>query len=112
MRLGAKGIRIRVSGRLNGAEIARTEQAREGSVPLHTLRANVDYGVATAFTTYGTIGVKVWIYHGDILPGERVTTVGGERPAGAGGGARRGGGAERDGNDNEGGKRGGRGPRQ
>jgi len=112
MRLGAKGIRIRVSGRLNGAEIARTEQAREGSVPLHTLRANVDYGVATAFTTYGTIGVKVWIYHGDILPGERVTTVGGERPAGAtGGGARRGGGSDRDGNDNEGGKRGGRGPR-
>ena len=112
MRLGAKGIRIRVSGRLNGAEIARTEQAREGSVPLHTLRANVDYGVATAFTTYGTIGVKVWIYHGDILPGERVTTVGGERAAGAtGGGARRGGGSDRDGNDNEGGKRGGRGPR-
>lgn len=112
MRLGAKGIRIRVSGRLNGAEIARTEQAREGSVPLHTLRANVDYGVATAFTTYGTIGVKVWIYHGDILPGERVTTVGGERPAGQGGaGGGRRGGPERGGDDNEGGKRGGRGPR-
>lgn len=83
MRLGAKGIRIRLAGRLNGAEIARSEQAREGSIPLHTLRANVDYGVATAYTTYGTIGVKVWIYHGDVLPGERVTTVGGERPAGA-----------------------------
>jgi small subunit ribosomal protein S3 len=81
MRLGAKGIRIRVSGRLNGAEIARTEQAREGSVPLHTLRANVDYGTATSHTTYGCIGVKCWIYHGDVLPGERVTTVGGERPA-------------------------------
>jgi small subunit ribosomal protein S3 len=77
MRLGAKGIRVRIGGRLNGAEIARTEQAREGSVPLHTLRANVDYGVATAFTTYGTIGVKVWIYHGDVMPGERVIGVGG-----------------------------------
>lgn len=80
MRLGAKGIRIRVAGRLNGAEIARAEQTREGSIPLHTLRANVDYGTATARTTYGTIGVKVWIYHGDVMPGERVTTVGGERP--------------------------------
>ena len=78
MRLGAKGIRLRVAGRLNGAEIARTEQSREGSVPLHTLRANVDYGVATARTTYGTIGVKAWIYHGDIAPGEKVKIVGGE----------------------------------
>ncbi|MCP4645587.1 MAG: 30S ribosomal protein S3 [bacterium] len=73
MRLGAKGIRVRVAGRLNGAEIARQEQAREGSVPLHTLRANVDYGLATSFTTYGTIGVKCWIYHGDVAPGEFVT---------------------------------------
>ncbi len=81
MRLGAKGIRIRVAGRLNGAEIARSEQAREGSVPLHTLRANVDYGVAVSHTTYGCIGVKVWIYHGDLMPGERVTTIGGERQA-------------------------------
>lgn len=69
MRLGAKGIRIRVAGRLNGAEIARQEQAREGSVPLHTLRADVDYGLAVSNTTYGTIGVKVWIYHGDVEPG-------------------------------------------
>lgn len=81
MRLGAKGIRIRIAGRLNGAEIARAEQAKEGSVPLHTLRANVDYGVATAHTTYGCIGVKVWIYHGDVMPGERVSGVGGERAA-------------------------------
>lgn len=80
MRLGAKGIRIRVAGRLNGAEIARSETNREGSVPLHTLRANVDYGVATSRTTYGCIGVKVWIYHGDVMPGEWVTTIGGERP--------------------------------
>ncbi len=88
MRLGAKGIRLRVAGRLNGAEIARAEQAREGSVPLHTLRANVDYGTATSRTTYGCIGVKCWIYHGEVLPGERVTTVGGERPAHAGGARR------------------------
>lgn len=81
MRLGAKGIRLRVAGRLNGAEIARSETAREGSVPLHTLRANVDYGVATSFTTYGTIGVKCWIYHGELLPGERVSGVPGERSA-------------------------------
>ena len=72
MSRGAKGIRIRVAGRLNGAEIARAEQSREGSVPLHTLRANVDYGVATSRTTYGAIGVKVWIYLGDVLPGQRV----------------------------------------
>jgi len=90
MRLGAKGIRIRVAGRLNGAEIARSEQAKEGSIPLHTLRANIDYGTATARTTYGAIGVKVWIYHGEVTPGERVTTVGGERAAQGGG--RRGGG--------------------
>jgi len=70
MRMGAKGVRIRVAGRLNGAEIARVEQAREGSVPLHTLRADVDYGFATAYTTYGTIGVKVWIYLGDVPRGQ------------------------------------------
>ncbi len=67
MRSGAKGIRIRVSGRLQGAEIARSERAGEGTVPLHTLRANIDYGFAEAHTTYGRIGVKVWIYKGDIL---------------------------------------------
>ncbi len=82
MRLGAKGIRLRVAGRLNGAEIARQEQSREGSVPLHTLRANVDYGTTTARTTYGAIGVKTWIYHGDLAPGEKQTGVGGEAPAG------------------------------
>jgi len=78
MRLGAKGIRLRVAGRLNGAEIARTEQARDGSVPLHTLRADVDYGLAVSRTTYGCIGVKCWIYHGELMPGEMVTGVGGE----------------------------------
>ncbi|MFG1204666.1 30S ribosomal protein S3 [Xanthobacter aminoxidans] len=67
MRLGAEGIRINCSGRLGGAEIARLEWYREGRVPLHTLRADVDYGTATAFTTYGTCGVKVWVFKGEIL---------------------------------------------
>jgi len=66
-RMGAEGIKITCSGRLGGAEIARTEWYREGRVPLHTLRADVDYGTATAFTTYGTNGVKVWIFKGEIL---------------------------------------------
>ena len=81
MRLGAQGIRLRVSGRLNGAEIARTEQARDGSVPLHTLRANVDYGTAEAHTTYGCIGVKCWIYLGEVMPGEMAPAAGTETPA-------------------------------
>ena len=67
MRLGAGGIRINCSGRLGGAEIARMEWYREGRVPLHTLRADIDYGVATAKTTYGTCGVKVWIFKGEIM---------------------------------------------
>jgi small subunit ribosomal protein S3 len=67
MRLGAQGIRINCAGRLGGAEIARTEWYREGRVPLHTLRADVDYGSATAKTTYGTCGVKVWVFKGEIL---------------------------------------------
>jgi small subunit ribosomal protein S3 len=67
MRLGALGVRVMCAGRLGGAEIARTEQYHEGSVPLHTLRADVQYGTATAQTTYGACGVKVWIYRGDIM---------------------------------------------
>ncbi|MCK5284507.1 MAG: 30S ribosomal protein S3 [Alphaproteobacteria bacterium] len=67
MRLGALGIRINVSGRLGGADIARTEWYREGRVPLHTLRADMDYGTAEALTTYGIIGIKIWIYKGDIM---------------------------------------------
>ena len=67
MRLGAEGIRIKCSGRLGGAEIARQEWYREGRVPLHTLRADVDYGVGTAHTAYGTCGIKVWIFKGEIL---------------------------------------------
>lgn len=69
MRLGAKGIRVEVSGRLGGAEIARTEWYREGRVPLHTLRADIDYAASSAHTTYGVIGVKVWIFKGEVLGG-------------------------------------------
>ena len=67
MRIGAEGIKIKVSGRLNGAEIARSEWYREGRVPLHTLRADIDYGLAEARTTYGVIGVKVWIFRGEVF---------------------------------------------
>ena len=67
LRLGAQGIKINVAGRLNGAEIARTEWYREGRVPLHTLRADIDYGFAEAKTTYGVIGVKVWIFKGEVI---------------------------------------------
>jgi small subunit ribosomal protein S3 len=67
MRLGAEGVRINVAGRLNGAEIARSEWAREGRVPLHTLRADIDYGFAEAKTTYGILGVKVWIFKGEVF---------------------------------------------
>ena len=74
MRLGAQGIRINVAGRLNGAEIARSEWYREGRVPLHTLRADIDYGFAEARTTYGVIGVKVWIFKGEVIGmGEQAT---------------------------------------
>lgn len=67
MRLGAEGIKVKVGGRLNGAEIARSEWYREGRVPLHTFRADIDYGVAEAHTTYGVIGVKVWIFKGEVF---------------------------------------------
>jgi len=67
MRLGAEGVRVKCGGRLGGAEIARSEQYFEGKVPLHTLRADVQYGTATAMTTYGTCGVKVWVYRGEIM---------------------------------------------
>lgn len=86
MRLGALGIKVNVGGRLNGAEIARSEWYREGRVPLHTLRADIDYGVAEALTTYGIIGVKVWIYKGEIFDfsqvgQEKVEEQRNERPA-------------------------------
>ncbi len=72
MRLGALGVKVMISGRLNGAEIARTEWYREGRVPLHTFRANVDYGLAEANTTYGVIGVKVWIFSGEVYQEPKV----------------------------------------
>lgn len=78
IRLGAQGVRINVSGRLNGAEIARMEWYREGRVPLHTLRADIDYGVAEARTTYGVIGIKVWIFKGEII-GKRQEPVAAEK---------------------------------
>ena len=75
MRLGALGVKVMVAGRLNGAEIARSEWHREGRVPLHTLRADVDYGFSEAHTTYGVIGVKVWIFKGEILPSAEATKL-------------------------------------
>jgi small subunit ribosomal protein S3 len=90
MRLGAKGMRIEVAGRLGGAEIARTESYHEGRVPRHTLRADIDYGVTEASTTYGIIGVKVWVFKGEVLDHDpmaldkRLATESG--PAGEGGG--------------------------
>lgn len=96
MRLGAEGIRINCGGRLGGAEIARTEWYREGRVPLHTLRADVDYGTATGHTAYGTCGVKVWIFRGEIMEHDpmahdRRVTEAAENNRGGGGGRRDGG---------------------
>ncbi len=81
MRLGAEGIKIQIGGRLGGAEIARSEWYREGRVPLHTLRADIDYSTAEAHTTYGVLGVKVWIFKGEILPGNEHKVVETEAPA-------------------------------
>ncbi|MDF2367900.1 30S ribosomal protein S3 [Sneathiella sp.] len=96
LRLGAEGIRINCAGRLGGAEIARTEWYREGRVPLHTLRANIDYGTASSLTTYGIIGIKVWIYKGEILEHDPMAQdklaekqQAGGRPGGRPGGSRR-----------------------
>jgi small subunit ribosomal protein S3 len=72
IRLNAKGIKVQVSVRLGGAEIARTESDKSGKVPLHTLRADIDFGLAVAKTIYGTVGVKVWIYKGEVIPEKRL----------------------------------------
>jgi small subunit ribosomal protein S3 len=82
IRLGAKGVKICVSGRLGGAEIARNEWYREGRVPLHTLRADIDYGQSEAFTTYGVIGVKVWIFKGEVIGDKDQTEVVAEKTSG------------------------------
>ncbi len=80
MKAGARGVKVQVSGRLGGAEIARTERSSDGKVPLHTLRADIDYANVEAFTTFGRIGVKVWIYRGEVLPdGTRSGPIRGER---------------------------------
>ena len=84
MRLGAQGVRINVAGRLNGAEIARSEWYREGRVPLHTLRADIDYGVARANTTYGVIGIKVWIFKGEVLDAAEIAAGAPEKKSAAG----------------------------
>jgi small subunit ribosomal protein S3 len=104
MRLGAKGVRINVSGRLGGAEIARMEWYREGRVPLHTLRADVDYGFTEAKTTYGVIGVKVWVFKGEVLEHDPMALD--KRLASESGPAGEGGGRDRDRD------RGDRGPRR
>jgi small subunit ribosomal protein S3 len=85
MRSGALGIKVRISGRLNGSEIARTETNREGRVPLHTFRADIDYGLAEAQTTYGVIGIKVWIFKGEVFdkPAEEVVEAEAEAVAAA-----------------------------
>ena len=83
MRVGAEGIKVKVGGRLNGAEIARSEWYREGRVPLHTFRADIDYGLAEAHTTYGVIGVKVWIFKGEIFDKPEVSSA--EQPEAAAG---------------------------
>lgn len=75
MRTGIKGIKTEVSGRLGGADIARSEKYSEGTVPLHTLRADIDYGTAEADTTYGKLGIKVWLYHGEVLPTKQTKTA-------------------------------------
>ncbi len=98
MRMGARGIKVTVSGRLAGAEIARTESDKQGKIPLHTLRADIDYGFTEAATTYGHIGVKVWVYRGDVLPGQRLEAAIPERefaPPRFPGGRRTGGGRRR-----------------
>jgi small subunit ribosomal protein S3 len=102
MKAGARGVKVQVSGRLGGAEIARTERNHDGKVPLHTLRADIDYAHVEAFTTFGRIGVKVWIYKGEVLPeGPRGEREGQGRPGAAGDAARF--------RDNRRGTRGGRG---
>ena len=108
MKAGAQGIRIQVSGRLGGAEMSRTEFYREGRVPLHTLRADIQYGFYEARTTFGQIGVKVWVYHGEVSTNseERRTQQAARQRTGPGGGGRRGGGRDR--GDRGGDRRGGR----
>src|SRR5436309_1544829 len=121
IRSGAKGVRVQVSGRLGGSEMARTESYSDGRVPLHTLRADIDFGFYEARTTFGRIGVKVWINKGEIMPSgfaqdltqieapQQMTPGGGNRGGGGGGGGSRGGGGNRGGGGSRGGGGGNRG---
>jgi small subunit ribosomal protein S3 len=84
MRSGALGVKVRVSGRLNGGEIARTEQYREGRIPLHTFRADIDYGLSESHTTYGVIGVKVWIFKGEVFDKAQIEQAAAEGEAAQG----------------------------
>jgi small subunit ribosomal protein S3 len=105
MRVGAQGIKIKISGRLGGAEMARTEQYKEGRIPLHTLRADIDYTIAEALTVYGKIGVKVWIFKGEIYGKPDLSPITGMSPkveGGFGGGDSRGGDRRRGGGDDRG----------
>ncbi len=104
MRMGAEGIKIRISGRLGGAEIARSEEVKQGRVPLHTFRADIDYALSEALTVYGLIGIKVWICRGEVF-GKRDLSpnIGVKAEAGREGGDRRGGGERRGGGDRRGG---------
>jgi small subunit ribosomal protein S3 len=101
MRAGAEGIKIRIAGRLNGSDMGRTEEYKEGRTPLHTFRADIDYAHKEAHTVYGRIGIKVWLCKGEVLgkrdlnPNAGLTTKGDERRGRGGGGGRRGGGGGR-----------------
>jgi small subunit ribosomal protein S3 len=108
MKAGAKGIKVLVSGRLGGAEIARNEKYSEGNVPLHTLRADIDYGFAEADTTYGKLGVKVWINHGEILDKGLQSTIREDKQAGGRDSRRRRDGDRRPRRDDRGPRSGGR----
>ncbi len=108
MRVGAQGIKLKLSGRLGGAEMARSEGYKEGRIPLHTLRADIDYAVSEALTVYGKIGIKVWICKGEVYGKRDLSPNAGVAAQQAGGGDARGGNNQRGGRDEDGGRRGGR----
>ncbi len=108
MRVGAQGIKLKLSGRLGGAEMARSEGYKEGRIPLHTLRADIDYAVSEALTVYGKIGIKVWICKGEVYGKRDLSPNAGVAAQQAGGGDARGGNNQRGGRDDDGGRRGGR----
>ncbi|WP_026997841.1 30S ribosomal protein S3 [Flectobacillus major] len=108
MRVGAQGIKLKLSGRLGGAEMARSEGYKEGRIPLHTLRADIDYAISEALTVYGKIGIKVWVFKGEVYGKRDLSPNAGMAAQQAGGGDSRGGNNQRGGRDDDGGRRGGR----